>query len=245
MKLENIYTDLVIETSGIAHQARAWSNFLSDIVLKSKTNKIELDGWRYPDLYKSFPIDKFYITRTENVGSYDETKSGYDENGDYAIYLMIPGRKGAENVLDHELRHAFDDFNRLSRGKPGLVNSTEAKLLFSGDFENLFLGRIKGDFEPFMSILRALYYTSKIEQNAYTETVFGGNEHIIDRLKEISQKDYRDILKLDPKKLEIRWNNLHYNVHIPIIQKFNNYTDFVNWTSNRIERRSNECLKNC
>lgn len=74
-------------------------------------------------------------------------------------------------MLNHELRHAYEDFNRQLRNKTKISDTKEVKLLFSKDGYDLLLGKL-GDFGIFNTIFRALYLTSKVEQSAYGENVY-------------------------------------------------------------------------
>jgi len=244
MKLEFIYTQIITELQGISPQARAWSYILKNIIDKVKTSHITIDGTNYPEVYQHFPVDIFYIDHNEkyhNGGAYDEHKSGYDKNGKYCVYLQI-GTKEITPTLNHELRHAFEDYKRISNNATRLSKTKEATQFYNKDFEKIVTGEIGIYVEPFHSILTALYLTSKLEESAYSETAYDIGDRIIPAIKDILQRNYLKNMD-DDFIVERRWRQLKERVNIPILNKFDDYLSFIQWADKVIQRRAIKIYK--
>jgi hypothetical protein len=244
MKLEDIYAQVITEVQGISPQARAWAYVIKNVVTSIKSDKIIIDGHKYPEIYQHFPVDIFNIQKSAGYAGYDENISGYDEDGKYVVYLHIPQESKSvtkddiASALNHELRHAFEDYQRISKNKTRFSDSKESKLFYSGDFENFITGRIPGNFEPFKSIIRALYLTSKIEESAYSETIYDNPNHdILLELKGFLKRNYLSGLKND-KVVQKQWDKLKEQVKIPILDKFDDYMHFVKWADELIQKRA-------
>lgn len=243
------YIEALNEVLHISYDARVWTDIIYKIVKNTKEKEIVIYGEEYPKAYEKFPVDYFVLTINNDFGAggaYNEEDSGL-QNGKYCVYLMLsPDLE--PYVLNHELRHAYEDFKRISRGHPGMSKSKEGINLFSGDFADLLTGKIKGDFNPFPEVIRALYYTSKLEESGYSETANDLGVKIIWTLEDIVKKDYKDVYKISGWRSgkfnpENNWREFKEKVKIPILDKFNNYQDFLNWADKHIKYRGNKCLK--
>lgn len=82
-----------------------------------KIDKIEINGKDFPEAYKDFKVDKWVITSSGRI-EYDHWKSGYDKDGNYVVYLNMPMSSIGGSALVHEIKHAYDDWNRMSKGAP-------------------------------------------------------------------------------------------------------------------------------
>jgi len=195
-------------------------------------------------VYKIFPVDIFYVEYNPAQTSYDENKSGYDENGNYCVYLHISGDEDLSTSLNHELRHAFEDYNRISKNESRLSDTRESKLFYSGDFEKLITGQIKGEFGMFKSIFYVLYMTSKMEASAFAENIYDNTntDLIFGNLKYIMNRGYLNGMKND-KKVQRTWLDLKSKVKIPILDKFNDYMMFVKWVDKYIQYRAIKIFK--
>jgi len=253
MKLLNTYKQILLEASGISTQARAWSKIITDLTKNTNEKKLVIDGKNYPDVYESFPVDIFYVSDGTH-GEYDELKSGYDKDGKYVVYLKIPLNKGilgfnssnsdVESTLNHELRHAFEDYNRISKGFTPISKTKEIQQFYNKDFEKVIKGELKHKYEPFKSILYSLYLTSKVEESGFSETVVDTNIPIIQMLKDILNHQYFDSKELsDDDLMTKKWNSLKKEVSIPILDKFDNYLMFVSNADKIIQRRALKMYK--
>jgi hypothetical protein len=245
MKLSPLAEEILNELYGVSFDARVWAPvILQRVGSEKKFKNITIKGSDYPKEFRVFPVDQINITINPNypTAAYDENKSGYDNNGEYHIYFVFGIGHIQPSAIHHELRHAYEDFMRMSKGKPGLSQSKEGKSLFGGDFENFVLS---GDtYGPFNILMWGLYYTSKIERSSFSETVYdGGNViHIIEGL--IKKNTVSNIqTKYKPEDMEIWWNKLKQEYRIPIFDKFKDYLSFIKWASDEIKYKGEKSLK--
>jgi hypothetical protein len=246
MELEKLFEELLKEVQGISSEVRLWSPILAHLVRKAKQNVFTVNGRDFNVAYDKFPVDQFHITLTSAMTAYDENKSGYDDNGDYVVYFYISTMADTQTVksnLDHELRHAFEDYKRRSSGSHGLSQTREGIDFFSGDFEKLMMSNDTKQFFPFDKILMGLYVTSKLEESAYSETVRNNELRIIDILKQQLNARYPEMLETLPKLIERNWLNLKENINIPIFNKFGDAKSFIMWADNYIRNRGEKVLK--
>ena len=103
-----------------------------------KIDKIEINGKDFPDAYEDFKVDKWVITNSGRI-EYDHWKSGYNEAGEYIVYLNMPMSSIGGSALIHEIKHAYDDWNRMSKGSPPIRAGWEIKNIYTPDFEKLVL----------------------------------------------------------------------------------------------------------
>jgi hypothetical protein len=241
---ENQLKSIIKEESGISREVRYWSDIIINLIKKTKKNKLILSGRAFPDVYSKFPIDYFHIENPDFYGAfYDENKSGYDEEGKYHVYIQLPFNDVNFSYLNHELRHAFEDYKIKSKGLGGLAKKKEGTLFFSGDFTDFVTGKIKGNLSPFREIITNLYFTSKIEQSAYSENVYDNSEAILDRIKLILTNSENVEKNYNENILDKRWEELKEKVNIPIIQKFSDYKSFLDWSTNYIKNRADKVYK--
>lgn len=233
---------IITEDQHVSFNSRAWSEKLVNIIKKIGNKKIRIIGEKYPELYEKFPVDYFYI----NFGSlgvieYDENKSGYDPNGKYCVYLIMGNQGIDSDMLDHELRHAYEDYMRLSKGKPSSKDDKEVKRYFSKDGYDLLTGKL-GKFGIFNEIFYYLYLTTKIEENAYSENVY--NNGIISsklkiQLKMFLKLNINDFLE---HRYQNSWNKLK-QYDIPILNSFNDGDEFLKWSDKHIKYKITQILK--
>jgi hypothetical protein len=245
MRLSPIVEEILNELHGVSFDARAWmSVILYRIGIEKNHRNITIKGSNYPKEFRKFPVDKINVTINPDfpTASYDENKSGYDNNGEYHIYFVFGTGHTQPSAIHHELRHAYEDFMRMSKGKPGLSKSKEGKSLFSGDFEKFMLNG--GHYGPFNNIMTGLYFTSKIERSAYAETVYDGNS-VTDYIKKAIYDNSISIIqhRYKPADMEIWWNKLKQEYRIPIFDKFKDYLSFIKWASDEIKYKGEKSLK--
>lgn len=254
MKLITIFEEIELdELQGVSFDARAWTPVLRSTIKISKNSfNPVIKGREYPKEYKSFPIDYLHFQvdpRYENGAMYDENKSGYDKNDQYHVYFVF-GDQANQSSLNHELKHAFEDFKRMSKGRTPLRQTKEVINYFSGDFDKLMLSpRSMEHFEPFAFLITGLYYTSKIERSAYSETVydepvFAG---VIKTIKGILREANSSYILFQHSRpsdfLEKKWAEFKENYHIPITDRFTNYEDFIKWSCNTIQYQGIKTIK--
>ena len=144
-----------------------------------KIDKIEINGKDFPEEYKDFSVDKWVIHSSNRI-EYDHRKSGYNDKGEYVVHLNMPMSSIGGSALIHEIKHAFDDWNRMSKGAPPLRAGWEIKNIYTPDFEKLVLGGSYKLSPMLHPIIRYYYLGSKLETPAYLENEYdnsslGGN----------------------------------------------------------------------
>jgi len=267
MKLFTLAEEVLNELQGISFDARVWAQIIRSYIRMSKKPKISnvdingkdldprpnevlINGKEYPKEYKVFPIDFIHFQVNPAYGNgaeYDENKSGYDDNKQYHVYFTF-GDEANFSSINHELKHAFEDFQRMSKGHQGLKTPKEAINLFSGDFNKFMMSRKDKEYlYPLSTLVEGLYYTSKIERSAFSDTVydeptFAEIIKYIEALMQVANENY--ILQRNkPESLEKKWNYYKENFHIPVTDKFKNYEDFIRWACDEINYKGNITLK--
>lgn len=242
------YGGLLVELSHVSDVVRQWSNHIFNRIKNSdrKSDSIVIKGEEDSELYDVFSVDFFIITldrKTPNIGYYDENSSGY-KNGKYYVYITLDGNLTGKYIINHELRHAYEDYKRKSKNRPGLDKTKESNLLFSGDFTNLMLGDVDRRFMYFKNVIKGLYFTSKIEESAYSETVYDLGSVLIDRIRNEVKYDYINSWKkiYSPDVFENNWVVFKKTYNIPILNKFNDYQSFLNWGDKTIKNRGRKVL---
>ncbi len=258
MKLFEILENILFEQSelkelmGISTEARAWMPVILNLTEKYKNSyipspKITIIGNEYPSEFRKFPVDKFYInvdSRLGNGAMYDEKRSGYDDSGEYIVYITL-GSKSNFSTINHELKHAYQDFMRMSKGKPKMSKSKEASLLFGGDFEKFVLNP-KYRYNLFYNLIIGLYYTSSFERTAYTDTVFDSDAEIIKHIQSIIKMSDKSYIYsfYSPKRITNDWDQIKNDkINIPVFNKFDNPDDFIDWACKEIQRKGQKTLK--
>lgn len=263
MKISDIFKEILLEQSelkelfGISFDARAWSSIIKSHLKLAKNyfkNKkplpdLTIIGKNYPKEYKLFPVDEIkMLVRPEygNGAGYDEQKSGYND-GIYQIYLAF-GPDASDSAINHELRHAYEDFMRMSKNKPAMKNTKEGINLFSGDFEKFMLTPIDKNipgYDPFNKLVRGLYLTSKIERSAFADTVYDNDSlpiiYLIQRA--IKETDLSVLSRINPQDLEKNWRRFKSDFKIPIVDKFHDYESFIKWASDEIKYKGERSIK--
>ena len=245
MKLSLIAEGILNELHNVSFESRVWTSIMINHArLGKNSTDIVIKCSDYPKEFRVFPMDWINITIKPDypTASYDEQKSGYDNKGEYHAYFVFGPGHMQESAVHHELRHAYEDFMRMSKGHPGLSKSKEGRELFSGDFEKFMLSG--GNYGPFNNIMTGLYYTSKIERSGYSETVYDGGNMAPYIQRAISDNSLSNIQrKYKPEHMEIWWNKLKQEYRIPIFDKFKDYLSFIKWASDEIRYKGERSLK--
>lgn len=241
-ELHNISFDARVWTPVIKSRLRLANTYIKN---GKEVPDLTIIGREYPKEYESFPIDQLKLMVKQeyaNGAAYDEQNSGYDQNRNYVVYMVF-GPYVDDSAVNHELRHAYEDFMRVSKGSIPMKQTKEASLLFSGDFEKLMMTSGK-PYEPFHSLFRGLYFTSKIERSAYSDTVYDDTMPVIKIMTDyVKQSDLQQILKIDPNILQTNWDRFKSSFKIPILNRFNNYMDFLKWATDEIQYKGKLSLK--
>jgi hypothetical protein len=213
-----------------------------------KIDKIEIDGKQFPEAYQNFKVDKWVITPSNRI-EYDHWKSGYNENGEYVVYLNMALSSVGGSALVHEVKHAYDDWNRMSKGAPPIRAGWEIKNIYTPDFEKLVLG---GSFKlsPMIHpIIRYYYLGSKLEAPAYLEneydnaSIMGSYRDTAKKMMNFKASNFLDKRGNPAKGLQESWTEVITKYDIPLFRKFKNVVDFLNYTEKYFNKRGRDILK--
>tara|TARA_R110002153_G_scaffold262139_2_gene422867 strand:- start:546 stop:2135 length:1590 start_codon:yes stop_codon:yes gene_type:complete len=213
-----------------------------------KIDKIEINGKDFPEEYKDFKVDKWVITSSGRI-EYDHWKSGYDKNGDYVVYLNMPMSSIGGSALVHEIKHAYDDWNRMSKGAPPIRDGWEIKNIYTPDFEKLVLG---GGYKlsPMLNpIIRYYYLGSKLESPAYLENEYdnsglgGDYRGTAKKMMNFKASSFLNKNGEPAKGLQESWTKLITEYDIPFFRKFKNVVDFLNYTEKHFNKRGRNIMK--
>lgn len=213
-----------------------------------KIDKIEINGKDFPDAYEDFKVDKWIITSSNRI-EYDHWKSGYDESGEYVVYLNMPMSSIGGSALVHEIKHAYDDWNRMSKGAPPIRAGWEIQNIYTPDFERLVLGGSKSLNTTLDTIIRYYYLGSKLESPAYLENEYD-NASIVGSYRDTAKKmmnfkasNFLGKKGNPPKSLQDSWTKLITEYNIPFFRKFKNVIDFLNYTEKYFNKRGSNIIK--
>jgi hypothetical protein len=213
-----------------------------------KIDSIEINGKDFPDAYEDFKVDKWVITNSNRI-EYDHRKSGYDKDGNYVVYLNMPMLSIGGSALVHEIKHAYDDWNRMSKGAPPIRAGWEIKNIYTPDFEKLILG---GSFKlnPMLHpIIRYYYLGSKLETPAYLENEYdntymtGSYRDTAKKMMNFKASNFLNKKGQPAKGLQESWTELITNYDIPFFRKFKNVVDFLKYTEKHFNKRGRNILK--
>jgi hypothetical protein len=212
-----------------------------------KIDKIEINGKDFPDAYEDFKVDKWVITPSNRI-EYDHWKSGYDESGDYVVYLNMMLSSVGGSALIHEVKHAYDDWNRMSRGAQPIRAGWEIKNIYTPDFEKLVLGA-SSKLSPMLSpIIRYYYLGSKLEtpaylENEYDSSQFGSYRDTAKKMMNFKASNFLDKDGNPARGLQDSWTYLINNYDIPFFRKFKQVVDFLNYTEKHFNKRGRDILR--
>lgn len=233
------------EIAGISFEVREWSKIISDEIKKNKKEKtrIIIDGHDHPETFKTFSIDFVIIDFYDRFTGYNDELSGYDKDGNYIVVLyiqpMFRNSGSLISVLNHEMKHAWEDYNRISKGLPGINKSKEVKELYNKDFVNLLSdNNIRG---PIKDILKYYYFLSQLEVGAYMENVYDGYAEYEKIVREVASKDFESLK--DRFDLDADWHLMTTQYNIPFLMKFKNPIDFINHSSKELRSKAVKMIK--
>lgn len=233
------------EVQGISYNARAWSYVIKREITKNnrRGGDIKITCKEHPEAYKLFPVDEIRIELTNDVvgASYNETDSGYYFGSDYILFFKFSKYGTPIDVINHELKHAYEDYMRKSKKLKPLSNTKEGQYM-TGGFYELMTDKSPLIFYSFKPIFNGLYYTSKIERSAYAEQATTQRTDIIETLNKIMDTNYlRYYTYMDqPEKLWVRFKEY---MKSPMLEKFKTCKDFFIWADKVIKRNGEKTLK--
>jgi len=210
-------------------------------------DKIEIEGKDFPEAYENFKVDKWIINNSSRI-EYDHWKSGYNKEGEYVVYLNMPIHSVSGSALVHEIKHAFDDWNRMSRGAKPIRDSWEIKNIYTPDFEKLVLGGSHSFGNALSGIVKNYYMGSKLETPAYLENEYDypkvkNYRKVAKKMMDFKASDYLGREDNFIKYLQRNWSDLITKYDIPFFRKFKNVVDFLNYTEKHFNKRGKNILR--
>ena len=236
------------EAAGISFESRKWGEIVYNEIMGNPNEKKRLiiDGYDHPEAFDGFPIDYVVIDFYDRLTGYGQEHSGYDKDGNYVVLLyiqprLVQGQGGYDlrSVLNHEMKHAWEDYNRLSKGLPSIEQTKESQDLYNKDFILMLSDQnIRG---PIKEILKYYYYLSDLEKSAYLENVYDQNKVYEKVLRDIAGKDFNEFK--DRFDLDINWHLMNTAYDIPFLKKFKSPTDFIDYSAKELRSKALKMIK--
>jgi ACT domain-containing protein len=241
---------IIKESAGISFEVREWSDILYYLLgnLSESEPRLIVDGQDYPEQYEKFSVDYFVLDFNDWTNGYLDQTSGYDKDVNYVVHIMLLNRfrdhQYMRTILNHELKHAYQDWQRQRKGYPGIGKSKESQDMYTDDFVKVVKDRIDvGQF--YKEVLKYYYLLSDLELDAFMENVYD-RDVINDYKKMINKVKDVDIFKEayyeDQDELEKNWDTLK-SLNLPFIKKYKDYTSFLSQSSKYFKKRSEEILR--
>lgn len=236
------------EGAGISFEARKWGETIYNEIMNNPDEKKRLiiDGYDHPEAFNGFPIDYVVIDFYDRLTGYGQEHSGYDKDGNYVVLLYIQpkllqgqGGYNLKSVLNHEMKHAWEDYNRLSKGLPSIEHTKESQELYNRDFILMLSDQnITG---PIKEILKYYYYLSNLEKSAYLENVYDQNPTYERVVREIARKDFESFK--DRHDLDINWHLMNTAYDIPFLKKFKSPREFIDYSAEELRSKAVKITK--
>ena len=210
---------------------------------KQKEEDVIIQGKDHPEAYEKFSVDKWVIKNSTRI-EYDHRNSGYNENGEYIVYLNLPKYIG-KSAITHEVKHAYDDWNRMSRKRSPIRDTWEAINIYTPDFEKLVLGQSNIDFN-LKNVVKYYYLVSKLETPSYLENEYDSPntyKSLVSMANKFSASNLLNKNGEASEGLKTSWVNLIRDYDIPFFRKFKNVEDFLHYTERYLKKRSTDILK--
>jgi len=248
MNIKKTIRGLLKESAGISFDVRAWADVIYNLLLEDNSGRLIVEGSDYPELFENFSVDYFVIDYNTWVNGYLDKTSGYDADGNYVVHIMVleqfRGNPYMKTILNHELKHAYEDWQRIRKGYPSIAKTKESIDVYTDDFIKAVKDRVNiGEF--FKGILKNYYLLSDLELNAFLENVYD-KDKINDYKKMISRlRDFNALRATyyeDPNDLEKDWLVL-VNLDIPFLKKYKDYTQFLIASTKYFNKRSEEIIR--
>lgn len=232
---------LLIERAGISFIVRKWADVIEGLLKNNPGPRLIVDGQEYPELYEEFGVDYFVIDESDWTNGYLDENSGYDADGNYVVHILIldkiKDKPYVRTVLNHEVKHALQDFKRITSGSKGIFSTKEVKDIYTKDFIKIVKDKI-----PVSNFLKNIfigyYLLTDLEFNAFMENVY-------DRDK---INDYRKMVTNLRKGLptsggnEREWEIIK-GLDLPFLKKYKTYQEFIQASSDYFKKRSDEIIR--
>jgi hypothetical protein len=236
------------EVAGISFEARKWAEIIYDEIISNPEEKTRLiiDGYDYPEAFNGFPIDYVVVDFYDRLTGYGQEHSGYDKDGNYVVLLyvqpkLVSGQGGysLQSALNHEMKHAWEDYNRLSKGLPSIEQTKESQELYNRDYILMLSDQnVRG---PIKEILKYYYYLSNLEKSAYLENVYDQNPTYEKIVREIAGMDFGRFK--DRFDLDVNWHLMNTAYDIPFLKKFKSPREFIDYSAEELRSRALKMIK--
>lgn len=240
---------IISEVGGISMESRSWSEILISEIKNSGGENFIINGKDFPKVYEKLPIDKFKI-KFIPIGaySYDQDNSGII--GDqYTITFIVDPRflnKINVSVMNHEMKHAYQDFKRHENKSVAIKDSNFIKNMYTDDFGKIIIKFSQNPLsnDTLLKILYLYYILSDVEQTAYleniydeltTDTKFSFGSGVIMGMKLLDRIDFTD---LNQKT----WEEMIQS-NIPFIKKFKSKEEFAKYSERYLRKLSDKFRK--
>lgn len=239
---------IITETAGISFEVREWANIIFHLLdgLRDSERRLLVDGQEWPEQFKKFSVDWFVIDFNDWTNGYLDETSGYDKDGNYVVHIMVLSQfrhhPYMKTILNHEIKHAYQDWQRRSKGYEGIFATKEVKDVYTGDFVKVIKDKIKvGPF--FKDMLKNYYLLTDLELNAFKENVYD-NDYISNYKKMVKGlvKFNANSVSQNSKSLENDWEIL-LSTDIPFLKKYKTYQQFLKSSETYFKNRGEEILK--
>jgi hypothetical protein len=242
--MKKLIRNILNESAGISFEVREWSDILyNEITNNDGQERIIIDGYDHYETYKKFGIDYAVVFLYDRVTGYIPEKSGYDKDGYYVVVIYVQpqiingsAQYDLRSTLNHELKHAYQDYQRISKGYTNIDKSKESEEFYTNDFINL-LNNV-GMSGPIKQILKQYYYVSNLERDAYLENVYDKNNTYEMVIRNISNTDFNTF----KRGADNNWSEIT-QLDIPLLKKFNSSEDFIDYSSKRLKHGADKILK--
>jgi hypothetical protein len=213
---------------------------------RAEINELVIDGKDFPEAYDKFSVDKWIFRQASRI-EYDHYKSGYNDNGEYEAIFNVPIRGLSMGMFVHEIKHAYDDWNRMRHGGKPIRDSWEIKNIYTKDFERMILGGAS-KFPQLGPIVRMYYLGSKLETPAYLENEYDSPtaqsyRTTAKKLMNFDMGRFFNKKGRPAKGLEEEFQTLTREYDIPYFRKFKDVRSFLGATQKYFNKRGRDIIK--
>jgi hypothetical protein len=229
------------EIGGISTDARSWSEIIVSKIKENNFYDFKIEGKEFPEAYEKFPVDYFKV-KFLPIGAfgYDQDNSGFVGN-EYVVTLVVdPGLtyKIDTTIINHEMKHAYQDFKRYENKSVGIKDSNFIKNMYTKDFEKFIVGFMQGRdrTDTLITILYLYYALSKVEQDAYLENIYDemsgkGGGYGLQVMSSLNLLEKLNFSSLNDET----WEKLR-QANIPFIKKFKTKEEFAKYSEKYLKR---------
>jgi hypothetical protein len=248
MNIKKIIKNILTESAGISFEVRAWSDIIYNLLINNSGDELIVDGQEYPEIFEKFSVDYFVIDFNKRLNGYLNETSGYDKDGNYVVHILIldklKGHPYLKTVLNHEIKHAYQDWQRISKGYPNINSTKESINMYTRDFIKVLNNETQVS-QIFKDVLKGYYLLSDLELDAFMENVYDRdmmNDYrgMVSELKNLYV--FKDLRHISPKILKNDWSLL-INMDIPFLKKYKNYNSFLKKSNEYFKTRSEEIIR--